>query len=109
MTYRVVVTRRAERDIQDAARWWTTNRSPEQANRWLSGLERQLRLLAIAPTRCAVAAENERFAFELRELHYGPGRRSTHRVLFTIADELVLVLAVRHVAQDRLESEDLSD
>jgi plasmid stabilization system protein ParE len=34
MTYRVIVTRRAERDVHDAAEWWATNRSPEQANRW---------------------------------------------------------------------------
>lgn len=109
MTYRVVVTRRAERDMQDAAAWWATNRSPEQANRWLSSLERHLQSLSQTPTRCAAAAENERFPFELRELHYGAGRRSTHRILFTIADELVLVLAIRHAAQDRLRPEDLSD
>ena len=109
MTYRVIVTRRAERDMHDAAEWWSTNRSPEQANRWLSGIERHLRSLAQTPRRCAAAAESDRFPFELRELHYGPGRRSTHRLLFTIADELVLVLAVRHVAQDRFEPEDLSD
>jgi plasmid stabilization system protein ParE len=109
MTYRVVVTRRAERDMHDAAGWWATNRSPEQANRWLSGLERHLQSLSKTPTRYAAAAESDQFPFELRELHYGPGRRSTHRVLFTIADELVLVLTVRHVAQDRLDPEDLSN
>ena len=73
----------------------------------MNKLERRLQSLVHAPTRCALAAENDQFPFELRELLYGAGRKSTHRVLFTIADELVLVLALRHIAQDRLEFEDL--
>jgi hypothetical protein len=32
--------------------------------------------------------------------------RPTHRAVFTVADDLVLVLAVRHGAQDWLQPED---
>jgi hypothetical protein len=35
-------------------------------------------------------------------MHYGVGSRPTHRAVFTIADDFVLVLAVRHGAQDQL-------
>ncbi len=108
MTYLVVITQRAERDIQDAARWWATERSLEQADRWLVRVDEQLRSLSRTPMRCSFAPENGRLPFELRELHCGIGRRPTHRAVFTIADELVLVLAVRHRARDRLKPEDLS-
>ena len=35
-------------------------------------------------------------------------RRPTHRIIFTVADDVVLVLAVRHVAQDELQPDDLT-
>lgn len=108
MTYRVVITRRAEQNIQDAARWWTAERSVEQAVRWLAGLDERLQSLAHEPTRCALAAESEQVPYKIRELHFGLGRRPTHRSVFMIADELVLVLAVRHVAQDSLHPDDLA-
>ena len=108
MTYRVIITRRAERDMQDAARWWATERSAAQAKRWLDGLDKALQSLTQAAARCSLAAEHEQFPYELRELHYGVGSRPTHRAVFTIAEDFVLVLAVRHGAQDQLQSEDLA-
>jgi plasmid stabilization system protein ParE len=108
MNYRVIITRRAERDMQNAAAWWAKEHSPEQADRWLSGLDECLRSLGQTPMRCPLAAENDLVQFEIRELHYGAGRRPTHRAIFSIAEELVLVLAVRHSAQDRLRPDDFS-
>lgn len=107
MVYRVIITRRAERDLQSAARWWATERSADQAKRWLAGIEKKLQALTKSPMRFPLAAENGQFPFELRELHYGIGKQPTHRAVFTVADELVLVLAVRHGAQDWLQSEDI--
>jgi hypothetical protein len=57
--------------------------------------------------RCPLAAEDGQFPLELRELRYGAGRRPTHRAIFSIKDDLVLVLAVRHLAQDRVQPHDL--
>jgi plasmid stabilization system protein ParE len=108
MTYRVIVTLRAEHNMQDATHWWAAERSGEQAARWLAGLEKRLKSLKRAPARHPLAAENGRFPYELRELHFGLGRRPSHRAVFTIADDLVLVLAVRHMAQDELHPEDLA-
>lgn len=105
--HRVIVTSRAEREMQESALWWATNRSAEQASRWLHGLDQRLQSLAEAPTRCPLAAENGQFAYELRELHYGIGSHPTHRAVFTIAEDLVLVLTVRHAAQDTLRPSDL--
>ena len=108
MTHRVIITRRAEREMQDAARWWAANRSAEQASRWLAGLDKELQALAVAPMRCPRAAEHEQFAFEIRELHYGLGRYITHRAVFIVRDDQVFVLTIRHAAQDKLQPEDLA-
>jgi plasmid stabilization system protein ParE len=108
MSHRVIVARRAELEMQDAALWWARYRSPEQASRWLAGIENELSSLANSPERCPLAAERERFPYEIRELRYGIGKRPTHRAIFTIADDLVLVLSVRHLAQDLLSPDDLS-
>jgi plasmid stabilization system protein ParE len=107
MMYRVVITRRAEREMHDAAHWWATNRSPGQAARWLAALEKRLKSLAKAPSRFPLAAEHLQFPYEVRELHYGLRGRITHRAVFTIADDIVLVLSVRHAAQDQLHPEEL--
>jgi plasmid stabilization system protein ParE len=108
MIHHVIITRRAEREMHDAAHWWASNRSAERANRWLTGLRRKLESLAKSPTRCPLAQENAQFPYELRELRYGVGSRPTHRAVFTIADNLVLVVAVRHLAQDQIRPEDVT-
>lgn len=107
MKYTVVNTRRAERDLLAAAHWWAENRSPAQADRWLEAIHKKIESLAKSPLRCPLAPEHERFSTELRELHFGVRRRPTHRIIFTVAEDVVLVLAVRHVAQDELQADDL--
>jgi hypothetical protein len=54
-----------------------------------------------------LARELRKFAFDLRESLFGVRRRPTHRVLFRIVVDVVEILAVRHVAQDDIELEDL--
>ncbi len=65
-----------------------------------------VRSLSQNPQRCGVARENDKFPFEVRELLYGAKRRK-HRVLFTIHDDLILVLHIRHYAQRDLTADDL--
>jgi hypothetical protein len=54
-----------------------------------------------------VAAENGCFPYQIRELHFGLGARPTHRAVFTIRPDIVLVLTIRHAAQSDLAAEDL--
>ena len=42
-----------------------------------------------------------------RELHFVLGSRPTHRAVFTIVHETVVVVTVRHAAQDRLQQSDM--
>ena len=109
MTSAVVLTARAEREMEESARWWAEHRSNEQASRWLTGLERLLDTLSSRASGCALAAEAADFRYELREIHFGIGRRATHRAVFTIVETLVVVLTVQHAAQDRLKPEDFDD
>jgi plasmid stabilization system protein ParE len=99
MRYIVVITERAAQEIEDTAAWWAKERSAEQADRWYLGIRAAIASLADSPERWAIAQENNRFLYELRELHYGLGSHPTHRVLYTIVKETVVVLTVRHAAQ----------
>jgi plasmid stabilization system protein ParE len=107
MTIRVVLTRRAERELEGAADWWATHRSSSQAARWYAGFSDALASLSRNPERCPLAPEDGRFPYEIRELYYGLGSRPTHRAVFTIRRDMVLVLTIRHAAQADLTEDDL--
>ena len=107
MTHAVVFTRRADRELDEAADWWATHRSVNQATRWYAGFSEALASLAVNPERCPLAPESSRFPYEIRELHYGLGSRPTHRALFTIRRDLILVVTIRHAAQAELTEGDL--
>ena len=109
MKFRVTVLPAAKRRASENALWWATHRSAEQAGRWLDGLDRAIESLETTATRHPLAAESERFPFDLRQLNYGLGSRPTHRVLYEIRGDEVLVLTVRHLAQRELNPEDLAE
>jgi hypothetical protein len=66
-----------------------------------------LAALATGAERCGLARENDSFPFEIRELHYGVKGRPTHRAIFSIRPEMILVLAIRHAAQADLSPDDV--
>ena len=57
------------------------------------------------PCAARLAAESDKFPEEIRELLYGRGgkRRHKHRILFTIREDTVHILYIRHTARDELE------
>jgi hypothetical protein len=59
------------------------------------------------PERCPAAPEQDLLPEGLRQLHYGLSRRPTHRIVFSIENNLVIVLRVRHAFQDSLTAEDI--
>ena len=107
MTHRVVLTTQADCQLEHAAAWWAEHRSPGQAARWYAGFSEAIAALAQHPERCPLAPENGHFRYEIRELHYGLGSRPTHRAVFTIRPDMVLVLSIRHAAQADLTEGDL--
>jgi len=107
MNFAVVILPEAEDIIFRTAQWWAKNRSADQARHWFSGLYDAFETLRQNPERCPLAREKSIFPIELRELHYGIGSRSTHRVIFTVRPEQVIILTMRHTSQGNLELEDL--
>jgi plasmid stabilization system protein ParE len=105
MTYRIVIEPTAEREIRSAVRWKTENASPTIAARWYNGLIKKIETLSRHPSHCPLAAENARFPEEIRELLYGRGSKRTHRhrIIFTIREDTIHILYVRHTARDELE------
>jgi plasmid stabilization system protein ParE len=106
MTYRVALTDRAYEELDQACSWWANHRSSEQALRWYNGFIRAIQTLSEDPARCVLAAESDLFPYELRQLNYGLGNKPTHRAVFTIRPDLVLVLRIRHLAQQAISLDD---
>jgi plasmid stabilization system protein ParE len=106
VTFRVVILPRAKQQLLDQALWWSEHRSAEQAYRWLDAFENVLASLGDSPDRYPVARENDAFEFTVRELHFGIRGRATHRAVFEIRANEVIVFAVRHLAQADLIPDD---
>ena len=102
--YRVIIQPEAEQGIKDAYLWLSTS-SPRQARLWLEGLYKSIMSLEQMPLRCSLAFESSFFGEEIRQLIYGKGR-NTYRILFTVIEDRVQVLFVRHSAQKPLLPED---
>lgn len=108
MTYRVLISQTAERDIRQAVAWWREHRSREEAERWYDRIYPAIATLAECPERCPQSPESVLVVTGLRQLHFGVRRKATHRIVFTIQDQEVIILRVRHVAQRELEVDDLT-
>jgi plasmid stabilization system protein ParE len=105
MKYRIELAATAKADIYGQGQWLCNEISPVAANKWLSGLYKTIDTLQTRPSRCPVAAENDKFPEEIRELLHGKSGkgRHRHRVIFTIRDDTVHILYVRHTARGELE------
>lgn len=102
--HRIEVTARARDDADEAFTWLAAKVSPTFAVSWYQGLFEQIETLAKLPTRCPVAAESVKFADEVRELIYGKRRhKHKYRILFSIYDDLVLILTVQHTSRREYE------
>lgn len=99
MTYTVVILTRAKLELYNDALWWAEHHDQEQAARWLEQFIAALDRLSENPQQHPLARESDLFDFEMRSLHFGVGKRTTHRALFRIRDDRVVVYTVRHVAR----------
>ncbi|MFM2313600.1 MAG: hypothetical protein RLZZ04_2876 [Cyanobacteriota bacterium] len=107
MTFQVEITPIAEAQIEQAYCWYR-ERNPEFADRWFRGLMNTIATLQEKPQRCALAVEHEIFPEEVRQLLYGKAK-NVYRVLFTIRDDTVYALYVRHNAQAPLTLDDIGE
>ena len=105
MKYEVVIASRVQREAQAAHDWWAEHRSAGQAARWYEEFIRAAFSLEENPERCALARENDRFPYEIRQLSFGIGRKPTHRLVYAIRPIEVVVLRVRHLAQQPIDAD----
>jgi plasmid stabilization system protein ParE len=95
MTYRVETTPAAERDADAILEWLLSEGAGDTGRRWFSALQDAIASLAEFPERCPHAPENAVFPFEVRHLLYGR-KPHVYRILFTIEEQTVYVLHIRH-------------
>ena len=107
MSFRVEFETEARRDIEKESRYLRREVGARAENRWRSQVDRFLIQLETDPHRYARAEEADDLQRDLRELIIGKKRGTTHRVLFTIRGNLVVVHRIRQAAQDRLNDDDL--
>ncbi len=99
MSFHVAIARKAAREIEDQFNW-LADRSEAAANRWRNSLLQAIDTLENDPERCPEAPEAE-WHPGLRQLLHGK-RRNLHRILFEIRGQTVVILRLRHSAQDIL-------
>jgi plasmid stabilization system protein ParE len=109
MSLRVVISEKAEHEMQSASNAWSDHRSKRQADRWYACVAKAIADLAENAERLGQSKERFRFAYEIRDLLFGLGRRPTHRAVFTIRGDEVVVLTIRHVAQKDLTPADITE
>lgn len=100
--YEVILTRSAVAELEQSHAWWTTNRSSEQADRWYDGFIKKLLTLEDNPARFPFAPEEPDFRLQIRQLTYGLGNKPTHRAIYVVKPDKVVVLRIRHLSQAKL-------
>ncbi|KAA5539998.1 type II toxin-antitoxin system RelE/ParE family toxin [Roseiconus nitratireducens] len=95
----VVITPSARTDLFAIVDWWTTHRSPKQAEKWFDEISQAIDSLAVFPYRCPLV-EGADFGREVRTLLFGVGgRKVTHCIYFGVAPKNVQILRIRHTSQ----------
>ena len=100
MSYQVEISEKAQTEARSAA-LWMAQFSEEKATIWYFELSEAIQSLENMPFRCPLAPETISFGLEIRHLIFGK-----YRILFTVEDETVFILNIRHAAQKTLSPDD---
>lgn len=95
--HRVIILPAAEQDI-GAAYEWIAEQDADAAVCWYNRLLAVIYLLDTFPERAPLAPESKSFRRDIREVFHGR-RRHKYRILFTVTDDEVHILHVRHGAR----------
>ena len=96
-THQVNILPSAERNISEAYEW-IAERNPDDAIRWYNRLMELILSLDTFPERAPFAPENKSLRRGIREIFHGQ-RQYKYRILFTVTENKVHVLHVRHGAR----------
>jgi plasmid stabilization system protein ParE len=95
--WNVIVELPAQQDIAEC-RLWIAERDVESADCWFYEIYDTIGSLEIFPDRCPLAPESIFLNCDIREIFHGR-RQYKYRILFTLAENDVHVLHVRHGAR----------
>ena len=95
--FEVIILPSAEREIGEAYAW-IAEYDADAAIRWYNRLMEVIFSLDTFPERCPLAPESHFFNVEIREIFHGR-RQHKYRILFTVSENEVHVLHVRHGAR----------
>ena len=104
--FEVRFTRQATAAFDETLEWYKA-RSPEAAHKWVAAVELALDRLEADPHRYPRAAEDGQFPAPLYQYAFGGGRKLTHRMVYVIRPQAVVVHAIRRLSQDALSLDDL--
>ena len=101
--YRIILQPEAFEGMENGFKYIESEQSTEAARVWTVGIMNAISSLKTMPRRCHVARENDAFPHEIRQLLYGKGAR-VYRILFTIHEDVVSVLHIRHGSRADMNS-----
>lgn len=104
MRHEVLLTDKAEADVEAVLTWFHQQQATEAGGRWVSQLMAKLGTLEMHPERCALADESSHVGTEIRELLFGR-LRYKYRILFRITEESVVILRIWHGSRDSITRE----
>jgi plasmid stabilization system protein ParE len=107
MSLPVLIMPEAEAALWRNAKWWAENRSSEQAQRWYVGFAEAINALGDHPHQHPLARENDQFPYDVRVMNYGVSSRATHRALYTIRPDAVVVISIRAAKQKDATPDDV--
>ncbi|SKB12935.1 conserved hypothetical protein [Planktothrix sp. PCC 11201] len=100
MEFQVKLTQNAKLEIESAY-LWLKNLNHNYADQWFRDLMNTIATLQYKPKRFALARENDDFPEEIRQIIYGKSRNK-YRIIFTIRENIVYIIYLRHSAQSSI-------
>ncbi len=88
----------AAEDLAEILKWLEAE-APQEVREWYASIKAHIKTLERLPTRCPLAPENGLWGNEpIRQLLF-QGYPSKYRILFTINEQQVQILNIRHGAR----------
>ena len=107
MTYRIYLSQRARRDV-DEIHEWIGQYSPSGANRWYDSFREAMFLLETTAENKGLAPEAREFEQPIRQILFKTRKGHTYRSLFIVERTRVQVVTVRGPGQPLLSVDEIS-
>ncbi len=98
MIFKVLLTERFSKHLMEMGDYIAQD-NLQKSSSWVTEIEKKVMQLGQFPEAHPFARENENHDIELRQLVFGRGRNK-YRIIFTVQSKDVVVLDIRHTAQD---------